>query len=192
MTVSDRLTIGTTTASGLSILTLESTSTVAIPLTIRSFTGQVANLFQIVDSSNTTLLTVNNAGLLALPNILLLRVLRPERLHLCFCNGNICNDDEPCRDRNATTSALTVSNNATVGGTLGVTGAATFTSLATGNGGFPRIGIIDALVSFHLNLCDHHQLRRLSFPSPALRIHGNGNICDDHCCIIDRHQREYL
>ena len=63
-TMSDQFLIGTTTVAGLSQLTVEATSTAAIPLTLRGYTGQTANLFQIQDVAGTDLLTVNSAGVL--------------------------------------------------------------------------------------------------------------------------------
>lgn len=56
------LTIGTTTQQGFSALTLEATSTAAIPLTIVARSSQTANLFQIRNSSSADLLYVNSAG----------------------------------------------------------------------------------------------------------------------------------
>ena len=55
-------TIGTTTAQGLSELTVEATSTAAIPLTLVARSSQAANLFQIRNSSSANLLYVNSAG----------------------------------------------------------------------------------------------------------------------------------
>ncbi|MEK9174995.1 MAG: hypothetical protein AAB795_00210 [Patescibacteria group bacterium] len=56
------LTAGTTTQQGLSMLTLESTSTVGIPLTIVGYNGQTANLLQLRNVASANVLTVNAAG----------------------------------------------------------------------------------------------------------------------------------
>ncbi len=56
------LTIGTTTQSGLSQLTLEATSTVAIPLTIRGYNGQIADHFRIHNVAGTELFAIDSQG----------------------------------------------------------------------------------------------------------------------------------
>jgi len=61
-TVSDQTTIGTTTVSGLSQLTIGATTTAASPLTLKGVTGQTANLFQIISSADADLFSVNSAG----------------------------------------------------------------------------------------------------------------------------------
>ncbi len=60
--VSYYLTVGTSTQQGLSVLTLEATTTTAIPLTIRGFTGQTANLLQVANSASTNLLYITSGG----------------------------------------------------------------------------------------------------------------------------------
>jgi hypothetical protein len=55
-------TYGTTTQQGLSQLTLEASSTAAIPLTLVARSSQTANLFQIRNSGSTNLLFVNSSG----------------------------------------------------------------------------------------------------------------------------------
>ena len=55
-------TFGTTTQSGLSMLTLEATSTAAIPLTLRGFAGQTADLFRLHNSSGTELFAIDAVG----------------------------------------------------------------------------------------------------------------------------------
>lgn len=54
--------IGTTTQSGLSVMTLEATSTAAIPLTLRGYASQVANLFQLHNVGGTELFALDSAG----------------------------------------------------------------------------------------------------------------------------------
>ncbi|MBI2055318.1 MAG: MerR family transcriptional regulator, partial [Candidatus Sungbacteria bacterium] len=54
--------IGTTTPAASSLLTIEATTTSAIPLTIRGFFGQAANLFQIKNATATDLITVDYSG----------------------------------------------------------------------------------------------------------------------------------
>lgn len=54
--------MGTTTQSGLSILTLEATSTVAIPLTIRGYENQTADLFRLHDVGGTELFAFDAFG----------------------------------------------------------------------------------------------------------------------------------
>lgn len=55
-------TFGTTTQSGLSMLTLEATSTASLPLTLRGFTGQTADLFRLHNSSGTELFALDASG----------------------------------------------------------------------------------------------------------------------------------
>ena len=85
----DRLTIGTTTASRLSILTR-----LNLPPPLRSHSPSALSLDKWRISSrswipNTTLLTANNAGLLSLPNLLLSGSSTLKDFHLCFRDGNI-------------------------------------------------------------------------------------------------------
>ena len=55
-------TFGTTTQSGLSVLTLEATSTASIPLTLRGYTGQIADLFRIHNVAGTELFAIDASG----------------------------------------------------------------------------------------------------------------------------------
>ncbi len=55
-------TLGTTTAQGASLATLEATSTVAIPLSLVAYTSQAANTFQVKDSASANLLYINSGG----------------------------------------------------------------------------------------------------------------------------------
>ncbi len=61
-TMADQFLIGTTTVSGLSQLTVEATSTVGVPLTLRGYNGQTANLFQIKNVGNTNLFAIDASG----------------------------------------------------------------------------------------------------------------------------------
>ncbi|MBI2023721.1 hypothetical protein HYT01_04145, partial [Candidatus Giovannonibacteria bacterium] len=54
--------LGTTTPIGLSLLTIESTSTSAIPLSIRAALGQIANLLQIQANNGSAIFTVSGSG----------------------------------------------------------------------------------------------------------------------------------
>ena len=56
------MTFGTTTQSGLSVLTLEATSTAAIPLTLRGYTGQTADLFRLHNVAGTELFAIDANG----------------------------------------------------------------------------------------------------------------------------------
>src|SRR3989344_5948430 len=56
------LTIGTTTQQGLSMLTLEATSTVAIPLTLVARNSQTAHLLNVRNSGSSDLLYVDSGG----------------------------------------------------------------------------------------------------------------------------------
>jgi len=58
------VTFGTTTPQGASVVTLEATSTLAIPLTLVAYDAATANTFQIRDSSSANLIYVNSAGAL--------------------------------------------------------------------------------------------------------------------------------
>ncbi len=58
----DYMTIGTTSQSGLSVLTVEATSTAAIPLTVRGYTSQTANLFQVHNVGGTELFAIDASG----------------------------------------------------------------------------------------------------------------------------------
>lgn len=53
---------GTTTPVSNALVTIEATSTSAIPVLIRAFAGQVANLFRIEDSSLNHLFSINSLG----------------------------------------------------------------------------------------------------------------------------------
>src|SRR3989338_8045825 len=53
---------GTTTPIGNSVVTIEATSTNALLLSLRAALNQIANLFQIQNSSGTNLFSVNNVG----------------------------------------------------------------------------------------------------------------------------------
>ncbi len=53
---------GTTTPIGNSVVTIEASSTIAIPLFIRAALNQLANLFQIQDSTGSDLFVVDNSG----------------------------------------------------------------------------------------------------------------------------------
>src|SRR3989344_4978816 len=55
-------TFGTTTQSGLSVLTLEATSTAGIPLTLRGYNGQTADLFRIHSVDGTELFAIDALG----------------------------------------------------------------------------------------------------------------------------------
>ena len=55
-------TFGTTTQSGLSMLTLEATSTAAIPLTIRGYNAQAADLLRIHNVAGTELFAIDALG----------------------------------------------------------------------------------------------------------------------------------
>ncbi len=56
------LTIGTTTPQGLSMLTLEASTTATIPLTLVRYYGQTANLFQVQTSGGANLFALDYAG----------------------------------------------------------------------------------------------------------------------------------
>lgn len=53
---------GTTTPFSNAVVTVEATSTSAVPVSIRAFAGQVANLFRIEDSSLNHLFSINSSG----------------------------------------------------------------------------------------------------------------------------------
>ena len=53
---------GTTTPFANSVVSIEATSTLAVPLFIKAAFGQLANLFQIQDYSGSSLFVVNNSG----------------------------------------------------------------------------------------------------------------------------------
>lgn len=58
------MTFGTTTKQGFSVMTLEATTTNAIPLTIVGYTGQTADLLDLMNSGGTKLLYATSAGAL--------------------------------------------------------------------------------------------------------------------------------
>ncbi|MEK7165406.1 MAG: hypothetical protein AAB874_01185, partial [Patescibacteria group bacterium] len=109
------LTLGTTTQRGLSMMTLEATSTVAIPLTIVAKTGQSADLFRVLTQETNELFAIDSAGMASTTG---LSVTTGGGL---WVGGN------------ATTSALT--GNIATAGTLSVTGTSAFTSLTTHTAG---------------------------------------------------------
>jgi len=53
---------GTTTPLGDSVVTIEATSTIAVPLSIRSSLGQIANILQVQNSLGTNLFSINSSG----------------------------------------------------------------------------------------------------------------------------------
>jgi len=57
---------GTTTPFGTSVVSIEATSTSATPLSLRGIASQIANLFQIQNSSGTNLVSVTGSGLLGI------------------------------------------------------------------------------------------------------------------------------
>lgn len=58
----DYFTLGTTTAQGASLMTLEATSTLAVPLTLVGRASQTANLFQARNAAGSNLFTIDNLG----------------------------------------------------------------------------------------------------------------------------------
>ena len=60
--MADQFLIGTTSVSGLSQLTVEATSTVGIPLTLRGYNGQTADLFRIHSVDGTELFAIDALG----------------------------------------------------------------------------------------------------------------------------------
>ncbi|MEK7646375.1 MAG: hypothetical protein AAB381_01635, partial [Patescibacteria group bacterium] len=56
---------GTTTPIGLSVVTIEATSTASVPLAIRAFLGQAANILDIQNSLGQSLVSVSSSGLLS-------------------------------------------------------------------------------------------------------------------------------
>ena len=60
--MADQFLIGTTSVSGLSQLTVEATSTVGIPLTLRGYNGQTADLFRIHSVGGTELFAIDASG----------------------------------------------------------------------------------------------------------------------------------
>ena len=56
------MTVATTTQFANTVLSVEATSTNAVPLTLRGISGQTGNLFQVQDSNATGLLVVDSAG----------------------------------------------------------------------------------------------------------------------------------
>ena len=53
---------GTTTPFGTSVISVEATSTLSTPLSLRAFLNQTANLFKIQDATNVNLFSINSAG----------------------------------------------------------------------------------------------------------------------------------
>ncbi|MDP2933164.1 MAG: hypothetical protein Q8N81_03450 [bacterium] len=105
------MTFGTTSQSGFSVLTLEATTTDAIPFTIRGYNAQTANLLQIHDVGSAELFAIDALGYASTTMI--------------STTGNLWIGG------NATTTALTgaiaTQGNVTIGGILDVTGVSTFT-----------------------------------------------------------------
>jgi len=60
--MADQFLIGTTSVSGLSQLTVEATSTVGVPLTLRGYNGQTADLFRIHSVDGTELFAIDALG----------------------------------------------------------------------------------------------------------------------------------
>ncbi len=116
------MTFGTTTQSGLSVLTLEATSTAAIPLTIRGYNAQTANLFQIHDVAGVKLFAIDASG-----NASTTMISASAGIWVAGAaalNGGLSMDS----------SAFTVadvSGNTAIGGTLTVTGKTTLGNAST-------------------------------------------------------------
>ncbi|MDP3727010.1 MAG: hypothetical protein Q8R35_00005, partial [bacterium] len=66
VTAAGQVTIGTTTPSGLSLLTVGATTTNSVALTLKGVTGQTGNLFQVLNSADTQLVTISSAGLVGI------------------------------------------------------------------------------------------------------------------------------
>jgi len=112
------MTIGTTTQTGLSVMTLTGTTTTSIPLTIRGATSQAANLFQLQNIGGTELFALDFAG--------------NASSTMLSTTGNIWVNGY------ATTTGsngnFATEGTLTVGGTAAVTGATTLTGALTANG----------------------------------------------------------
>lgn len=140
--LSSYLTIGTTTQQGLSMLTLESTSTAGIPLTIVGYNGQTANTLQVRNSSSVNLFYVDaNGGLVSFASSTI-----ASNLHIggqlnasstltvdgaSLLNGNVTLGDAAA-DNIILTGNASTTNSLKVGNVLYVGGYAT-TSGTTGN-----------------------------------------------------------
>ncbi|HEY4497798.1 MAG TPA: hypothetical protein VJC20_03540, partial [Candidatus Paceibacterota bacterium] len=61
-TISDQFSVGTTSSIGLSQLTIEATSSNAIPLTLRAHQAQGGNIFQIQNASTSALFVIDGNG----------------------------------------------------------------------------------------------------------------------------------
>lgn len=113
------LTVGTTTQQGLSMLTVEATSTTAIPLSLVARTSQTADLFDIFDSGSNKLFFITSSGKLSASNNASTTILSTT--------GNFMVNGF------ATTTAT--NGNIATQGTLTVSGVSTHTGLASFNGG---------------------------------------------------------
>jgi hypothetical protein len=115
-------TIGTTSPIGNSALTIEASTTTAIPITIRGASGQTANLFAIQNSSGSSLLSVNNSG--GIFGSSTLQITGDTRLY-----GNLNATNGLTALGQASTTQLSVFNGLYVGGTATTTilGSATST-----------------------------------------------------------------
>ncbi|MBI5644990.1 hypothetical protein HY970_02720, partial [Candidatus Kaiserbacteria bacterium] len=64
-------TVGTTTPTANGVLTVEATSSTAIPLLIRGAVSQAANLFDVRSAANTSLFSIDNNGAASIVNLLI-------------------------------------------------------------------------------------------------------------------------
>ncbi|MBU6415164.1 hypothetical protein KGQ34_02905 [Patescibacteria group bacterium] len=113
------LTIGTTTQQGLSMLTVEATSTTAIPLSLVARTSQTADLLDVLNSGGTKLFFITSAGAFSSAN---------ASTTILSTTGNFMVNGF------ATTTAT--NGNIATQGTLTVTGASTHTGNTTFGSGY--------------------------------------------------------
>jgi len=118
-------TIGTTTPSGLSILTLTSTTTDSIPLTIKGVSSQSANLLSVLSSTDTSYFSISNTGLATLTYASTTQLSSSGSSYFATSNGNVgIGTTSPA-------SLLSVQGNSYVSGTSFFGGAITGTSTAS-------------------------------------------------------------
>ncbi len=109
------VTIGTSTAIGSSLLTIQATSTGSILATLRAFVSQVANIFQVQDSSGNNLFSINGNGVASFAD-----------------DVNVSGTGQFNSDlvANGPNTGFTVTNNALISGALSVSSLTTLTSLS--------------------------------------------------------------
>lgn len=156
------VTFGTTTPIGASVMTLEATSTLSIPLSLRAFNAQTSNIFQVQNVAGTELFALDDLGNASTSDISVSGNLWVDGYATTSeSNGNIATEGSLTVNGavilgDAATDNITITGNATtsnalyVTNTLDVGGTASTTKLIVGgdSSGGTIAGIVFGFCSF--------------------------------------------